>query len=185
MALRLGIVDALGVLVSVPFTRGTPLWRQTTCETSSAGRFQSPSRGGRLCGGARCSIAANRTRCFSPLHEGDASVATVQICRNASQPPSFSPLHEGDASVARSITSSCPSRPIVSVPFTRGTPLWHARVMSQTCLWNGFQSPSRGGRLCGSQTSPTPPCRHPPPFQSPSRGGRLCGRAPGLSGEWE
>ena len=61
--------------VSVPFTRGTPLWRPGP-----------PGPG----------APSHR---FSPLHEGDASVAWHD------QPGTFyynrfSPLHEGDASVA-------------------------------------------------------------------------------------
>ena len=84
---------------------------------------------------------------------------------------SFSPLHEGDTSVARAKQGT------YKVTFT-------------------FQSPSRGGHLCGfppaaamlvdgfsplheGDTSVaaipfgTAPCRNP--FQSPSRGGHLCG----------
>ena len=64
---------------------------------------------------------------FSPLHEGDASVAPQPASHLPIEAPSFSPLHEGDASVAGRINGA-QSRIHVSVPFTRGTPLWLARA---------------------------------------------------------
>ena len=85
--------------------------------------FQSPSRGGRLCGSG-VQGDDQRHAGFSPLHEGDASVAVCDLFGRVIGPlfqsPSrggrlcgltmltswlrsqigFSPLHEGDASVA-------------------------------------------------------------------------------------
>ena len=109
--------------VSVPFTRGTPPWhRPCRSRRSASSLFQSPSRGGHLrgiMGGG--SVRARRS--FSPLHEGDTSVArekgdtTIDL-------PSFSPLHEGDTSVASEGLKDN-NNALVSVPFTRGTPPWH------------------------------------------------------------
>ena len=209
--------------VSVPFTRGTPLWLSVaTRATASPCPFQSPSRGGHLCG-QWCQPV--RRVCFSPLHEGDTSVASPLHEGDTS---CFSPLHEGDTSVAcrcrhRLLRFQSPSRgghlcgarlrsapawpEPVSVPFTRGTPLWP--TFSETRIARGrmFQSPSRGGHLCGSVAQPrqrrqirgfsplhegdTSVADHAEPFarlrstfQSPSRGGHLCGslicRSPAL-----
>ena len=110
--------------------------------------FQSPSRGGHL----RGSLVAASWRyfffCFSPLHEGDTSVALggrvwsgrrrlVSVPFTRGTPPwlahaapfarefkSFSPLHEGDTSVARKSRDEVHGGVRVSVPFTRGTPPW-------------------------------------------------------------
>ena len=62
---------------------------------------------------------------FSPLHEGDTSVALTAILAGA-MGIGFSPLHEGDTSVA---PESRLNRPLVAL----------------------FQSPSRGGHLRGGQ----------------------------------
>jgi len=86
--------------------------------------FQSPSRGGHLRGFARAGRRAAALSSFSPLHEGDTSVAEFSALCSAAitefqspsrgghlrgsavrtaapvGPPSFSPLHEGDTSVA-------------------------------------------------------------------------------------
>ena len=133
---------------------------------------------------------------FSPLHEGDTSVA--QFCADGwTGISSFSPLHEGDTSVANPCPPSIVYRFRVSVPFTRGTPLWLSPAMdspwsqngfsplhegdtsvaaaatSSAASCSGFQSPSRGGHLCGTlQGSYT---HSKLVFQSPSRGGHLCG----------
>ena len=134
--------------VSVPFTRGTPLWPDTislaTLTTRSfsplhegdasvampsggdgggAMRFQSPSRGGRLCG---------------------ARYREVQI----PAPVGFSPLHEGDASVAQELVKLARAAGKFQSP-SRGGRL--CGVVSGRCgdTLDTFQSPSRGGRLCG------------------------------------
>ena len=62
---------------------------------------------------------------FSPLREGDTSVALVGlggICPILS----FSPLREGDTSVAWMLSGLPMTRIGVSVPFARGTPPWRA-----------------------------------------------------------
>src|ERR1019366_5657041 len=63
-----------GTSVSVPFTRGTPPWHWYL--TAAGGTmFQSPSRGGHLRGGS-AGVARDKAHLsFSPLHEGDTSVA--------------------------------------------------------------------------------------------------------------
>ena len=63
---------------------------------------------------------------FSPLHEGDTSVAQYCIGMDIAVLSRFSPLHEGDTSVA-----------VVTV-------IRHGSVVST------FQSPSRGGHLRGA-----------------------------------
>ena len=70
--------------------------------------FQSPSRGGRLCGCNAVGKLWVDSTCFSPLHEGDASVAA-----------------RARLTALRMI--------VVSVPFTRGTPLWRWTSRCQTC----------------------------------------------------
>ena len=76
---------------------------------------------------------------------------------------SFSPLHEGDTSVATPQALRCILRPVVSVPFTKGgTPSWPmmlsiARTTSPLVM---FQSPSLGGHLCGPLL-PAAPLRSP------------------------
>ena len=111
--------------VSVPFTRGTPPWRQPLL------------------------LTVPTSWSFSPLHEGDTSVASIRWRYSI-------------------------SRHFVSVPFTRGTPPWQLPpltiLMPVLCfspLHEGdtsvadvgaggqgrdraFQSPSRGGHLRGS-----------------------------------
>ena len=75
MALQHLIEPSRSVPVSVPFTRGTPPWHwQTDCHSKLIFRF-------------------------SPLHEGDTSVAASYLPMIA-QISGFSPLHEGDTSVA-------------------------------------------------------------------------------------
>ena len=140
-----------------------------------------------------------------------APADTVSLC--------FSPLHEGDAFVASLRTTSGPLRG-VSVPFKRGTPsLLFREPGSAECRFrfsplhegdafvaltahgaelgtHWFQSPSRGGRLrCTSWITAQGRCYrcfsplhegdafvanrakfealNSPKFQSPSRGGRL------------
>ena len=141
------------LFVSVPFTRGTPLWRwRPRLWSYRPPMFQSPSRGGRLCGPCLAPFRTRPEQRFSPLHEGDASVAAQDVC-------------------APTVALS------VSVPFTRGTPLWPSSALDEDSWRPGFQSPSRGGRLCGGQVGlgQVGPVQV---FQSPSRGGRLCGPRP-------
>ena len=66
-----------------------------------------------------------RTFRFSPLHEGDTSVAALETLADCCAIVCFSPLHEGDTSVAR-------------------------RRSVLVCRRSGFQSPSRGGHLRGA-----------------------------------
>ena len=100
--------------VSVPFTRGTPLWY-----------VNSPP------------VFLDHTEGFSPLHEGDASVANRRG-RESLQDPGFSPLHEGDASVARRRPRKSRKCIRVSVPFTRGTPLWPSNTSSPARISPSF-----------------------------------------------
>src|ERR1039458_9652683 len=133
--------------VSVPLTRGTPPWPCTVaCTKRLLCPFQSPSRGGHLRGPGFQGCARFHGQSFSPLHEGDTSVAVERAIRVVLA-VRFSPLHEGDTSVARRFALGyrslprfqSPSRgghlrgfthtlniPLyrVSVPFTRGTPPW-------------------------------------------------------------
>ena len=133
--------------VSVPFTRGTPLWPRAwgwicpTCNVSVPFTRGTPLWRGS--GNSRGCLV----RCFSPLHEGDTSVAQLSPISGITNSPvsvpftrgtplwqlarllrdlahrRFSPLHEGDTSVALNrIEPRLLLR--VSVPFTRGTPLW-------------------------------------------------------------
>ena len=128
--------------VSVPFTRGTPLWlveRPSVGRASS--RFQSPSRGGHLCGPKLTSSGSRESVGFSPLHEGDTSVAKPSLSDDLVY-VRFSPLHEGDTSVAW----LCRSRIHGFSPLHEGdTSVARARSRGKQ-----FQSPSRGGHLCGS-----------------------------------
>ena len=111
--------------------------------------------------------------CFSPLHEGDTSVAdisgtgpgavsNVSVPFTRGTPPwqvvggsehrlftGFSPLHEGDTSVAAMVIGGITLALTVSVPFTRGTPPWLEFLASEARVRNVFQSPSRGGHLRG------------------------------------
>ena len=137
--------------VSVPFTRGTPPWPLP------------------------CSYQMAVYPSFSPLHEGDTSVATAEEVKGL-QILSFSPLHEGDTSVAASASFRIDAHTLVSVPFTRGTPPWlpmpafdhltHITVsvpftrgtppwLADAAIANRsrsvFQSPSRGGHLRGGE----------------------------------
>ena len=70
--------------------------------------FQSPSRGGHLRGVVLERAITNRHICFSPLHEGDTSVAMASL-------------------------ASATTRHSVSVPFTRGTPPWHRLPAARRC----------------------------------------------------
>ena len=96
------------ISVSVPFTRGTPPWPGPSRQLPAV------------------SIG------FSPLHEGDTSVAGRLDSTVGDASTSFSPLHEGDTSVARCQTLRRPMRSSVSVPFTRGTPPWRWLTASNT-----------------------------------------------------
>ena len=113
--------------------------------------FQSPSRGGHLCGAMTPTPWPSSSPVSVPFTRG----TPLWLATRAYRPNpivGFSPLHEGDTSVAES-----------------------PRDMRLLPLW--FQSPSRGGHLCGRDLPRRPPgnCR----FQSPSRGGHLCGAVPG------
>jgi len=66
--------------------------------------FQSPSRGGHLRGAVTASPAARTLRGFSPLREGDTSVAGRRRGDHGAR-NCFSPLREGDTSVARGVGS--------------------------------------------------------------------------------
>ncbi len=62
--------------------------------------FQSPSRGGHLRGVNNRHSPLRNLQGFSPLHEGDTSVARYSTSPTAASSSRFSPLHEGDTSVA-------------------------------------------------------------------------------------
>ena len=113
--------------VSVPFTRGTPPWPASApVSTIATCPFQSPSRGGHLRGGYKPSTKDPRNLRFSPLHEGDTSVAIkVETMREFRQSVSVpftrgTPPWPGAEQPAR-------AGAVVSVPFTRGTPPWRRR----------------------------------------------------------
>ena len=108
--------------VSVPFTRGTPLWlREALFDADRAYTFQSPSRGGHLCGlngpsdGPQIgfqSPSRGGHLCGLRLVPRDRSGITVSVPFTRGTPLW---LYRADAWTARHS---------VSVPFTRGTPLW-------------------------------------------------------------
>ena len=158
--------------VSVPFTRGTPLWRSITeaellrgtsfsplhegdtsvavdcvCGGSNHGKFQSPSRGGHLCGQVACRPVRPYLTVSVPFTRGTPLWLRIDASRRYSYP--------------------------VSVPFTRGTPLWQSlpSVTQRTGL--GF-SPLHEGDTSVA-TSGSCVAGASAPFQSPSRGGHLCG----------
>ena len=111
------------VLVSVPFTRGTPLWHLSqTPQYQFDNRF-SPLHEGDTSVAAMAISELARLASFSPLHEGDTSVARRAVCHRPDC-SGFSPLHEGDTSVAWCERCGGIGNYSVSVPFTRGTPLW-------------------------------------------------------------
>ena len=109
--------------------------------------FQSPSRGGHLRGSMPIPRMADGLS-FSPLHEGDTSVAVAGVVRDT-RFLSFSPLHEGDTSVA-------PRKAPLLWSDLRFSPLHEgdtsvARTLSLRQRPNHeFQSPSRGGHLRGA-----------------------------------
>ena len=114
--------------VSVPFTRGTPPWPASApVSTIATCPFQSPSRGGHLRGGYKPSTKDPRNLRFSPLHEGDTSVAIkVETMREFRQSVSVpftrgTPPWPGAEQPAR-------AGAVVSVPFTRGTPPWPLHI---------------------------------------------------------
>ena len=144
--------------VSVPFTRGTPPWRRLRRRTVPGQLpFQSPSRGGHLRGAREVSERTRRQLSFSPLHEGDTSVAGPRSTEPHGELP-------------------------VSVPFTRGTPPWRASAPQWRPADVRFQSPSRGGHLRGAAWSARAASMFLP-FQSPSRGGHLRGPTMRSSGD--
>ena len=134
--------------VSVPFTRGTPLWQFTSTRRLRRLLVSVPFTRGTPLWLAASFEEHGQIQRFSPLHEGDASVAVPKLpettaviefqspsrggrlcgtpgsCTGHAACNSFSPLHEGDASVALITASLMLSGIRVSVPFTRGTPLW-------------------------------------------------------------
>ena len=86
----------------------------------------------------------------------------------------FSPLLDGDGVASQKIGLLL-AREKVSVPFSMGTVL-HRKSSPSAQTGSGFQSPSRWGRCCISQSpedTSTADCW----FQSPSRWGRCCIRA--------
>ena len=87
--------------------------------------FQSPSRGGHLRGTKPLDCQGVKLDGFSPLHEGDTSVA-LTYGQHEAVLRGFSPLHEGDTSVAHIGGMGQSPEYLVSVPFTRGTPPWRA-----------------------------------------------------------
>ena len=85
--------------------------------------FQSPSRGGHLRGDSGAYYVARDFYVSVPFTRGTPPWrvkprrAGATMCR-------FSPLHEGDTSVASIPVDSGSLMLSVSVPFTRGTPPW-------------------------------------------------------------
>ncbi len=163
--------DAMLLLASVPFARGTPPWRRHSCRrpaailsfsplregdtsvaspscssTSSTTEFQSPSRGGHLRG------------LFTMNMEGTNYTVSVPFARGT--PPW---LRGGELEEFNLF---------VSVPFARGTPPW-PRWAGDATLELMFQSPSRGGHLRGDADVQLGAGGLQ--FQSPSRGGHLRG----------
>ena len=140
---------ACRVYVSVPFTRGTPPWLFLR-------RLHS-----------HCELR------FSPLHEGDTSVAAGRFATWPAHRPCFSPLHEGDTSVAlRGVLLRCDFE-LVSVPFTRGTPPWLSVTDIDTPIAQRFSPLHEGDTSVALKAQA---CRlGDPVFQSPSRGGHLRG----------
>src|ERR1019366_2085341 len=134
--------------------------------------FQSPSRGGHLRGSRR---QADFTFChssFSPLHEGDTSVAIALSAPQGANLQFQSPSRGGHLRGHQGQQSKTPLLRLVSVPFTRGTPPWRLRRW-----WRTRRRP-----VSVPFTRGTPPWRRfdPSPrviirFQSPSRGGHLRG----------
>ena len=149
--------DPQGAGVSVPFTRGTPPWRNASGEDRAEHLlFQSPSRGGHL-RGMLCpnvyyllGVSVPFTRGTPPWPERAGLEDGISA--------SFSPLHEGDTSVARNARCMWLGTYRVSVPFTRGTPPWPRAVIGPSVNVTPFQSPSRGGHLRGAiDPVPAPP----------------------------
>ena len=135
--------------VSVPFTRGTPLWQAVLGAVQRMHiMFQSPSRGGRLCGENLGHHGVRDRRFQSPSRGG-------RLCGDVPGP---------DAGADRRFQS--PSR--------GGRLCGITTSPSRRLIFSVFQSPSRGGRLCGSGRVRRAPAKQSL-FQSPSRGGRLCG----------
>ncbi|SPF49614.1 hypothetical protein SBA4_4120017 [Candidatus Sulfopaludibacter sp. SbA4] len=94
--------------------------------------------------------SVTETFCFSPLHEGDTSVAYSPSRPACPGCVRFSPLHEGDTSVALGLDSlSCRSIACFS-PLHEGDTSVAACFSCHRCTNGPFQSPSRGGHLRGS-----------------------------------
>ena len=160
--------------VSVPFTRGTPLWLSvatgggfavpgfsplhegdTSVANGASGAgvfvctmFQSPSRGGHLCGDAKPRPTVAQILVSVPFTRGTPLWRCLALS-TWTPDTGFSPLHEGDTSVAMISGGRATVHHLVSVPFTRGTPLWPPGQRSLRSHPTWFQSPSRGGHLCG------------------------------------
>ena len=181
--------------VSVPFTRGTPPWPHFRVGSAKLFCVSVPFTRGTPPWPRPLATANDTLPSFSPLHEGDTSVAQrargVAALLDPFQSPSrgghlrgykfhlpppyicrFSPLHEGDTSVAGPAPSQLPFYPRFS-PLHEGDTSVAARLRSSLAAAYMFQSPSRGGHLRGTY------CWHRPGrvirFQSPSRGGHLRG----------
>ena len=87
----------------------------------------------------------------------------------------FSPLHEGDTSVAAGKRVEAAHDLDVSVPFTRGTPPWRWRNPARYLGMSGF-SPLHEGDTSVAKFTTLWTVRDST-FQSPSRGGHLRGAA--------
>ena len=88
--------------VSVPFTRGTPPWPPVSdvFEAAIILCFSPLHEGDTSVARGTGSRSRRVHERFSPLHEGDTSVAPEARRRSFVTVPGFSPLHEGDTSVA-------------------------------------------------------------------------------------
>ena len=135
-------------------------------------QFQSPSRGGHLRGSRYAIDKATGKISFSPLHEGDTSVAMSKSAGgeipNWFQSPSRGGHLRGLTERAAPLVGSN-----VSVPFTRGTPPWR-RPWRCKWRWPISFSPLHEGdtSVAGRNAVPIDCIRG---FQSPSRGGHLRG----------
>ena len=133
--------------------------------------FQSPSRGGHLRGFGFGEVVMSMITCFSPLHEGDTSVAwnrrTDPRSPNSFQSPSRGGHLRGPKTAQRQLWGVSFQSP------SRGGHLRGANCTTGTQRLTWFQSPSRGGHLRGGDGLGHSHAQHL--FQSPSRGGHLRG----------
>jgi len=133
-------------------------------------RFQSPSRGGHLRGAHAASAAYPIQPFQSPSRgghlRGHAQVSAIRFLS------CFSPLREGDTSVALNKKVETPTAGRFQSP-SRGGHLRGCDWSPGSTAAIRFQSPSRGGHLRGLTGSGIGTMIMP--FQSPSRGGHLRG----------